>query len=169
MPGDTDNQSEAIHNASEKSHRKRTMPNPFTKLTDEDWRQAMIRGREVADARDAAIGAGIQNLFSETPPGAPALVALICSDVSRRLTTATSSPITVFSGFRVHSVTLFSAHDVATTFVRLHERMPGRSTDSARRDRSGPFHELVSPASLISIQIQLGHAGPAECVGLDSQ
>lgn len=32
----------------------------FAKLTDEDWREAMIMGQRVADARDAEIGAAIR-------------------------------------------------------------------------------------------------------------
>jgi C4-dicarboxylate-specific signal transduction histidine kinase len=34
--------------------------NPFAKLTDEDWSEAMIRGQHVSDARDAATGAAIR-------------------------------------------------------------------------------------------------------------
>jgi hypothetical protein len=59
MADDNDNKSAVSTNASEESPRKPRIPDPFAKLTDEDWRQAMIRGREVADARDVAIGAGI--------------------------------------------------------------------------------------------------------------
>lgn len=60
MPDNNDNKSQVSTNAGEESPRKPGIPDPFAKLTDEDWRQAMIRGREVADARDAAIGAGIR-------------------------------------------------------------------------------------------------------------
>jgi hypothetical protein len=57
---DDDNKSAISTNAREESPRKPRIPDPFAKLTDEDWRQAMTRGREVACAKDAAIGAGIR-------------------------------------------------------------------------------------------------------------
>jgi hypothetical protein len=60
MSDDNDNKSQAGTSAGEESPRKPGIPGPFAKLTDEDWRQATIRGREVADTRDAAIGAGIR-------------------------------------------------------------------------------------------------------------
>jgi hypothetical protein len=36
------------------------IPNPFAKLTEEDWSDAMLRGQRVSDARDAATGAAIR-------------------------------------------------------------------------------------------------------------
>jgi hypothetical protein len=60
MSDDNDNKSQVSTNASEESLRKPRIPDPFAKLTDEDWRHAMIRGREYSDAKDAAIGAGIR-------------------------------------------------------------------------------------------------------------
>jgi hypothetical protein len=60
MSDDNDNKSQVSTNASEESLRKPRIPDPFAKLTDEDWRHAMIRGREFSDAKDAAIGAGIR-------------------------------------------------------------------------------------------------------------
>jgi hypothetical protein len=60
MSDDNDNKSQVSTNTGEESPRKPRIPDPFAKLTDEDWRKAMSRGREVADARDEAIGAGIR-------------------------------------------------------------------------------------------------------------
>jgi hypothetical protein len=60
MSDDKGNKSQVSTNASEESLRRPRIADPYAKLTDEDWRQAMIRGREFSDARDAAIGAGIR-------------------------------------------------------------------------------------------------------------
>jgi hypothetical protein len=60
MSDDKGNKSQVSTNAIDESPRKPRIPDPFAKLTDDDWRQAMIRGREFSDAKDAAIGAGIR-------------------------------------------------------------------------------------------------------------
>ena len=59
MSDDKVDKSQVSTNASEVSPRKPRTPKLFENLTDEDWRQAMIRGRAVDDAKGAEIFAGI--------------------------------------------------------------------------------------------------------------
>ncbi len=45
---------------------KKKIPDPFAKLTDQDWIDAMRRGKEVADARDERIRKAIKGEEGET-------------------------------------------------------------------------------------------------------